>query len=165
MMVSGTLAKYSYKASEVLMNKTLTYRSSYLTKMFKARNKAISMEERRRGAKIMYENCICQYKAILLQCEKEYDLMMNVRLYQEIVVLFFNIKHGQYAAVASTRTGANNLLRKMWEAFVIRRYRIIARERAKMVQNQKKFDDKLHAAQLPAGLQIDKRVDKKNGGS
>ena len=33
-----------------------------------------------------------------------------------------------------------------------------------MVQNQKKFDDKLHAAQLPAGLQIDNRVDKKLAG-
>ena len=79
-MVSGTLAKYSYKAGEVLMHKTLTYRSSYMTKVFRARNKAISMEERRRGAKTMYENCICQYKAILLQCEKEYDLMINVRV-------------------------------------------------------------------------------------
>ena len=46
MMVSGTLAKYSYKAGEVLMNKTLTYRSSYVAKV---------------------------YKAILLQCEKEYE--------------------------------------------------------------------------------------------
>ena len=146
MMVTGTLAKYSFKAGKVLINKTLTCRSSYMTKVFKARNKAITMEERRRGAKAMYENCICQYKAILLQCEKEYDLMINVRLYQEIVIPFFNVKHGQYAAVALTRSGANNLLRKVWEAFIIRRDRIIAREHAKMVQNQKKFDDKLHAA-------------------
>ena len=112
----------------------------------------------------MYKNCICQYKAILLLCERKYDLMINVRLYQEIVIPFFNVKHGQYAAVALTRSGANILLKKVWEAFIIRRERIIAREHAKMVQNQKKFDDKLHAAQLPAGLQIDNRVDKKLAG-
>ena len=41
--------------------------------------------------------------------------------------------------------------------------KIIAREHAKMVQNQKKltFDDKLHTAQIPASLQIDNRVDNK----
>ena len=85
MMVSGTLAKYSYKAGNVLMNKTLTYRFSYMNKVFKARSKAISMEERHRGAKAMYENYICLYKAILLQCENEYNLMINIRLCQEIV--------------------------------------------------------------------------------
>ena len=79
--VTSTLARYSYKAGEVLMNKTLTYRSSYIimTKEFRAKKKAVSMEERRRGAKQMYENCICQYKATLLQSEREYDLMINVR--------------------------------------------------------------------------------------
>ena len=71
-----------------------------MTKVFRVGNKAISMEERRRGAKAMYENCICQYKAILLQCEREYDPMINARLYQEIVIPFFNVKHGQYATVA-----------------------------------------------------------------
>ena len=69
---SGTLAKYSYKAGDVLMNKTQTYGSSYMAKVFKARNQAVSIEERRRAALIMYENYICQHQAILLQCEKEY---------------------------------------------------------------------------------------------
>ena len=66
----------------------------------------------------MYENYICQYKAILLQCEKEYDVRINVRLYQEIVVPFFDVKHGPYAAVALTRSGANLLLKKVREAFI-----------------------------------------------
>ena len=80
------------------------HRSSYMGKVFKARNRAITLEERRRGSKVMYENYICQYKAILLQCEREYDLMINVRLYQEIVIPFSNVKNGQYAAVALTRS-------------------------------------------------------------
>ena len=113
MMVAGTLAKYPYKAGEALMNKTLTYRSSYMAKVFKARNHAITLEERCRGAMTMYENYICQYKAILLQCKKEYGLMINDRLCQEILFPFFNVRHGQYAAVALTRSGANNLLRKV----------------------------------------------------
>ena len=66
-LVNGTLAKYGYKAGETLMNRTLTFRSSYMSRVFKARNKAITLEERKRGALIMYENYICQYKAILLQ--------------------------------------------------------------------------------------------------
>ena len=102
-LVNGTLAKYGYEAGETLMNRTLTYRSSYVNRVFKARNKAITLEERKRGALIMYENYICQYKAILLQCKKDFDLMINVRLYKEIVIPFFNVKHGQYAAVALTR--------------------------------------------------------------
>ena len=124
-MVSSTLAKYSYMAGKVLMNKPLTYRSFYMAKVFEARNRAISMEERRRATKTMYENYICQYKAILLQCEKEYDP-------------FFNAKYGQYATVALTRSGANKLLRKVWEAFITRRDRIVPREHAKTIQNQKK---------------------------
>ena len=38
--------------------------------------------------------------------------MINVQLYQEIVLPFFTIKHGQFAAVALTRSGANKMLRK-----------------------------------------------------
>ena len=60
----------------------------------------------------MYKNYICQYKAILLQCEEDYYLMINVRLYQEIVLPYFEIKHGQFAAVALTRSGASKMLRK-----------------------------------------------------
>ena len=36
--VSGVLAKYTYKAGETIMSKTLTYKSSYMTQLFKARN-------------------------------------------------------------------------------------------------------------------------------
>ena len=67
----------------------------------------------------MYENYICQYKAILLQCERDYDVIINVRLYQEIVLPFFQRKHGQFAAVALTRSGANKLFKKVWEAFIL----------------------------------------------
>ena len=59
--------------------------------------------------------------------------MINVRLYQEIVVPFFNLKHGQFAAVALTRSGANKVLKKVWEAFIARRDRVISREHAKVV--------------------------------
>ena len=71
------------------------------------------MNEKRQAALTMYENCICQYKALLLQCEREHDLMINVQLDHEIVLPFFKIKHGQYAAVALTRSSANKLLKKV----------------------------------------------------
>ena len=90
--------------------------------------------------------------------------MVNVRLYQEITIPFFNVKHGQYATVVLTRNGANKVLRKVWEAFITRRDRIVARECAKTIQNQRKFDVQLQTAQLPAGQQIDNRVDKKLAG-
>ena len=61
----------------------------------------------------MYENYICQNKAILLLCERDRDLMIDVRLYQEIVLPYFQIKHGQFAAVALTRSSANKMLRKI----------------------------------------------------
>ena len=79
------------------------------------------------------------------------------------VIPFFDVKHGQYAAVAITRSGAN-LLKKVWQAFIYRSDRIVAREHAKMIQSQNKFDAQLHTAQLPAGQQIDNRVDKKLAG-
>ena len=114
------------------MSKTLTYKSSYMTQLFKARNKAVTMEEKRLASLTMYENYICQYKALLLQCERDYDLMINVRLYQEIIVPLFAIKHGQFAAVALTRSGANKLLRKVWESFITKRDRIVLREQQKL---------------------------------
>ena len=63
--------------------------------------------------------------------------MINVRLYKEIIVPIFTIKHGQFAAVALTRSGANKLLRKVWESFVNKRVvnkrdRIILREHQKL---------------------------------
>ena len=58
--------------------------------------------------------------------------MINVRLYQEIVVPYFSVKHGQFAAVALTRRGAKKMLRKVWEAFTLRRDRILLREHQKL---------------------------------
>ena len=52
----------------------------------------------------------------------------------------------------------------MWEAFITRRDRIVAREHATTIQNQKKFDIQLQKAQLPAGQQIDNRIDKNLAG-
>ena len=112
--VSGTLAKYNYKAGEAIMNKMVNYKSSYIHQLFKKRNMAITEEERRLSSMYMYENYICQYKAILLQCEREFDVMINVRLYQEIVLPYFTVRHGQFAAVALVRSGANKMLRKVW---------------------------------------------------
>ena len=128
MLVLGNLAKYTYRAGEAIMSKTLTYKSSYMSQLFKARNASITKEEKRLAALTMYGNFICQYKAILLQCERDFDIMINVTLYQEIVLPFFTIKHGQFAAVALVRSGANKLLRKTWEAFIIQEDRIILRD-------------------------------------
>ena len=112
----------------------------------------------------MYENFICQCKAILLQYERDFDIMINVTLYQEIVLPFFTIKHGQFAAVALVRSGANKLLRKTWEAFIIRRDRIVIRDHQKSLANQKKFENQLKIAQQSAGQQIDNRVDQSLSG-
>ena len=103
------------------MNKSMDYRSSYMSKLFKARNNEVTLIEKRQAALTMYENYICQYKALLLQCEQEFDLMINVRLYHEIILPFFKIKHGQYAVVALTRSGTTKLLKKVWETFIIKR--------------------------------------------
>ena len=162
--VSGTLAKYNYKAGEAIMNRTLIYKSSYMHQLFKKRNLAITEEERRQSSLHMYENYLCQYKAILLQCEREYSLMINVRLYQEIVLPYFTVKHGQFAAVALVRSGANKMLRKVWEAYIIKRDRIILKEHNKTLQSQKKFDSQLENAQLSAGQQIDNRIDQNMAG-
>ena len=86
--------------------------------------------------------------------------MINVRLYKEIIVPIFTIKHGQYAAVAPTRSGANKLLRKVWESFISKRDRILLKEHQKTVNSQKKFDSQLLIAQQSAGQQIDSRIDK-----
>ena len=77
--------------------------------------------------------------------------MINVRLYQEIVLPFFTNKHGQFAAVALTRSGANKMFRKVWESFIIRRDRITLREHNRTLSSQKKFDAELENAQLSAG--------------
>ena len=77
------------------MNKTMSYKSTYMFQLFKQRNKDLTNEDRKRAALIMDENYICQYKAILLQCERDFDIMINVRLYQEIILPYFQIKHGQ----------------------------------------------------------------------
>ena len=63
-------------------------------------------------------------------------------------------------AVALTRSGANKLLKKVWEAFIIQRVTIILREHHKTLNTQKKYDAQLKAAQQSAGQQIDSRCDK-----
>ena len=100
--MSGILAKHIDPAEEAIMNKCMDYRSSYISQLqlYKARILEVTMNEKRQAALTMYENYICQYKALLLQCERDYDLMINVRLYHKIFLPFFKIKHGQYAAVA-----------------------------------------------------------------
>ena len=162
--VSGTLAKYNYKAGDAIMNKTLNYKSTYMHQLFKKRNQAITEEERRLSSMYMYENYLCQYKALLLQCERDFDLMINVRLYQEIVLPYFTIRHGQFAAVALVRSGANKMLRKVWVAYITKRDKIVLKEHNKTLQIQRKFDAQLENAQLSAGQQIDNRIDQNLAG-
>ena len=50
-----------------------------MSQQFKARNRAVTNEEKRLASLTMYENYICQYKALLLQCERDYDLMIYQR--------------------------------------------------------------------------------------
>jgi len=159
--VSGFLARYNHDAGKAMMNKSVNFRSSYVTQLFKSRNKALTMEDKSRGAIAMYNNEIVLYKALLFQCERDIDLMINVRLYQEIVIPNFTLRHGQFAAVAVVRSGADKLLKKVWEAFITRRDKIISREHAKVIQSQRKFDTQLQTAQMSAGQQIDKRIDEK----
>ena len=45
-LVSGTLAKYTYKAGEAIMNKSMNYRSNYMSKLFKARNNEVTLIEK-----------------------------------------------------------------------------------------------------------------------
>ena len=54
--VSGTLAKYNYRAGDASMNKCMDYRSSYMSKLYKARNLEVTMNEKRQAALIMYES-------------------------------------------------------------------------------------------------------------
>ena len=104
------------------MNECMDYRSSYMSQLYKARNLEVTMNEKRQAALTMYENYICQYKALLLQCERDCDLMINVRLYHKIFLPFFKIKHGQYATEALTRRDI-----------------IILREQHKSINTQKKI--------------------------
>ena len=101
--VSGILSRYNHDAGKAIMNKTVNFRSTYISQLFKTRNKALTMEEKSRAAISMYNNEIVLYKALLLQCEKDFDLMINVRLYQEIVIPNFTLRHGQFSEVAVIR--------------------------------------------------------------
>ena len=68
--------------------------------LFKNRNKTVTIAERQRAVLIMYENYIYQYKALLLLCEQEFEIMINVKPSHEIILPFFKIKLGQFVAVA-----------------------------------------------------------------
>ena len=143
------------------MNKMMDHRSSFKTRLFKECCKSSTRDERKRVALIMYENYICQYKAFLLQCEQEFEIMINVRLYQEIIVPLFQIKHGQFAAVALSRGGATKLLKKVWEAFIVRRDRLVLREHQQNLTNQRKSGAQLKSARQSGGQQIDSSLSKK----
>ena len=105
----------------------MKYKCSYVYQLFKKKNLEKTAEERRLAALHMHGNYFCQYKAILLQRERECDLTINVPLYQEIVLPFFTVKRGQFISVALIISGANKILRKVWEAFIIQRDRIIVK--------------------------------------
>ena len=56
------------------------------------------------------------------------------------------------------------MLRKVWEAYVTKKDRIILKEHNKTLQTQKKFESQLENAQLSAGQQIDNRIDQNMAG-
>ena len=68
------------------------------------------MEERSRASLAMYNNYIVQYKALLLQCEKEYDLMINVRLSFDV-----QLKVGLFEVECQTFSGFEQFeLTRIW---------------------------------------------------
>ena len=76
------LSRYTYRTGDAIMNNRMDCCSTYLLSLFKNFCKEITLSERKRVALIMYENYICQYKALLLQCEQEFKLVMNSRLFK-----------------------------------------------------------------------------------
>ena len=82
----------------------------------------------------------------ILQSEQEFEGTINVRLYEGNIVPLFEIKDGQFADVALSWK-CYKTPKKLWEAFIIKRGRVLLREHHKSLNSNRRFEAELKAAQ------------------
>ena len=64
-IVSGFLQRYTHEMGKAVMSKAMNFRSTYISKLFKAKNKELNMDEKSRASIAIYNYEIALYKALL----------------------------------------------------------------------------------------------------
>ena len=63
-----------------------------------------------------FENYFVAYNA--LRCKTEYDIFMNVSLWEDVLEQFCDRTHSQYAIVAIIRAVMTIVNKEIWKAFL-----------------------------------------------
>ena len=81
----------------------ISFDSEYMHNFFVERAKDLDKSFQRLVNKATFDNYLAAYTALASQCEFEYDALMNVSLWKDILDMFCDKTHSQFGMVAIIR--------------------------------------------------------------
>jgi len=130
---NGLSNGYVRTEGKLVVDLMLTYRSTHLQRIFAPRIKELDANVQRLINKARFENYVVVYNALRCQCELEYDLFMNVKLWRDILENICDRTHSQYGMVAIIRAVMIILNKEIWKAFLECRFKVIEKSRQKKI--------------------------------
>ena len=128
---NGLSNGYARTEGKFILDVMITFRSTYMQKVFSKRSKDLDENFQRMINKARFENYTAAYNALRCQCETEYDIFMNVTLWNDILEQFCDRTHSQYGMVAIIRACMVIVNKEIWKAFLEFRSKFLAKESLK----------------------------------
>ena len=108
----------------------MNFRSTYLETLAGEKNRELNNKVRKLAAEYYLEVLFLQYNTLLFNCEKNYNELINYKLFADFIVPLFERKtFDQYFIILMVRSLANIILKKkVWTRLVVLRHRMMKAE-------------------------------------
>ena len=139
----------------------MNFRSSYLETLTEDKNRDLNHKARRQAADYHLEVLFLQYNTLLFNCEKDFNEIINFRLYYEFIVPLFDGKtYDQYLITLMVRSLANVIFKRIWVKLLLLREKALLEEANTKKQKEERQEKQMANLALSASEQIQQQVEK-----
>ena len=142
----------------VVFNSSVFWKCSFFEELFKPVVENLNESDRIRGSKFMIMSLKAQINGLKFVMNRDYLILINIRLYKEVISKFISPSVSQYVIVALTRAGIVQSSKYLLELIITRRefHRKQNENREKMKEAD--LQKKLREMQKSTDAQLDERV-------
>ena len=114
---------YSHNFGDFVFFKSMNFRSSYLETLAENKNSCRELNHKARQVPEHHlEVLFLQYNTLLFNCERNFNEIINFRLYEEFIVPWFDGKtYDQYLIILMVWSLANVIFKRIWARLLLLR--------------------------------------------
>ena len=112
---------YPSMMGNVVFNSSVFWKCSFFEELFKPVVENLNESDRIRGSKFMIMSLKAQINGLKFVMNRDYLILINIRLYKEVISKFISPSVSQYVIVALTRAGIVQSSKYLLELIITRR--------------------------------------------